>query len=92
MTPRSTRERWALASLPPDDPLVLAEHRRLVEAVEQVHRSARLLGLSPVAQYAGISTRCDAWMWRVERDRKAWTAIFASPLFSGPIPVQREAA
>jgi hypothetical protein len=58
------RERWALAALPADDPLVRAEHRRLVEAIEQVHRSARLLGLDPIEQYAPFDVRCDAWLWR----------------------------
>jgi len=54
----------ALASLPPDDPLVVAEHRRLVAALEQLHRSARLLGLDPIEQYAPMATRVDAWLHR----------------------------
>jgi hypothetical protein len=58
------RERWPLASLPPDDPLVLAEHRRLLDAVDQVHRSARRLGLDPIEQYASLGVRVDAWLRR----------------------------
>lgn len=68
-------ERDALLSLPADDPLVLAEHRRLIEAIEQVHRSARLLGLDPVEQYAALGVRVDAWQWRVERHRRAWRSL-----------------
>jgi hypothetical protein len=58
-------EREMLAVLPADDPLVLAEHRRLIEAVEQVHRSCSLLGLNPIDAYASFSVRADAWCWRV---------------------------
>lgn len=58
------RRRELLASLPVDDPLVLAEHHRLVEAIEQARRSARLLGLDPIEQYASFATRADAWLWR----------------------------
>lgn len=61
------REAAMLAALPADDPLVLAEHRRLVDAVEWVHRSARLLGLDPIAHYAPFSIRADAWLWRTSR-------------------------
>lgn len=66
------RERVALSGLPTDDELVQAEHRRLVEAVEQVHRSARLLGLDPVQQYAPFSIRADAWLHRTEQESRAW--------------------
>lgn len=61
---REQQERDALAGLPVDDPLVRAEHRRLLEAVEQVHRSARLLGLDPIEQYAPLRLRADAWLYR----------------------------
>lgn len=60
-------ERDALAALPPDDPLVRAEHRRLIEAIEQVHHSAYLLGLDPVASYAPFTVRADAWLHRTRR-------------------------
>lgn len=55
---------WALASLPSDDPIVRAEHRRLIEAIEQLHHSARLLGLDPLEQYAPLAVRVDAWLHR----------------------------
>jgi hypothetical protein len=64
---RSDLEHWALAALPPDDSLMVAEKRRLVEALEAVHRSARGLGLDPIEQYASFATRCDAWLYRAEQ-------------------------
>lgn len=73
------RQRDLLADLPADDPLVLAEHRRLVAAIEQVHHSAHLLGLDPVEAYVPFSVRADAWLYRVERERRAWAGFLAVP-------------
>jgi hypothetical protein len=59
------REAASLATLPPDDPIVCAERRRLVDAMDQVRRSARLLGLDPATLAGPFRVRCDAWLWRV---------------------------
>lgn len=64
---RLDRETAALASLPVDDPIVVAERRRLTEAIEQVHHSAKLLGLDPLERYAPFAVRADAWLWRTRR-------------------------
>jgi hypothetical protein len=76
------RQRLVLASLPADDPLLIVERRRLIEAVEQVRRSAQLLGLDPIDQYASLALRADAWQHRVERGRRSWRALHRTPIFS----------
>ena len=42
VAPVSERQRLALAGLPADEPLLMAVQHRLLEAIEEVHRCARL--------------------------------------------------
>jgi hypothetical protein len=70
-----------LADLPATDPLVRAEARRLVEAIEQCRRSALLLGLDPIEAYAPFALRFAAFMYHVERDCQSWQRLADSPLF-----------
>lgn len=59
--------------------------RRVIEAAEELHDAARAYGLDPERigeLHAPFAMRCDAFCYRVEREREAWTTIFSSPLFT----------
>jgi hypothetical protein len=52
-----------------EDPEVAERYRRhFLDAIDEVHRIARNIGLDPfVAQQATWQLRCDAWCHRVDR-------------------------
>lgn len=62
--------RDAIVALPLDDPILVAVRRRFVEAIEEAHHCARLLGLDPCEQTAPLSLRADAWLWRSSRGER----------------------
>lgn len=57
---------------------------RLIVALEDVQRAARVLGLDAAAiggLHAPFAMRADAWCHRIDREAIAWARVTASPLF-----------
>ena len=82
MTPRLDGERAALADLPVDDPLLVAQRRRLVDALEEARIAAYLLGLDYDSLQIPFAIRADAWLTRARRLLEA-TAGLVQPFGSG---------
>lgn len=64
---RPALERAALAGLPADDPLVVAQRRRLVGALEEARIATYLLGVEFEELRIPFAIRADAWLTRTRR-------------------------
>ncbi len=79
------RATWDADDAPVARPRDADKRRRLIDAIDEMRLAARAFGIDTDAVgqfYAPWPMRVDAWLYRVERDRRAWQRLLRSPLFT----------